>query len=201
MPEFSSVTGLEGVKFAPLKKENGVYIASKIIDYPYAINAKVNTETSTEKQYADNKLVDMAVTTGSTKLELEMRDLPMEILAELLGIEATDGLYMFKKNIIPPWVAMSFFGPKANGNHRHVGLVKGRFSLPDDEWKTKEEKTNFQTIKLSAEFMEREQDNVFKVLADEDAPSFSLDKFYTKVFGDAYKSPSAGDNPNVNPGK
>lgn len=76
MPEYSSVTGLEGVKFAPLKKENGFYVATKIIDYPYAINAKVNTETSTEKQYADNKLVDMAVTTGSTKLELEMRDLP-----------------------------------------------------------------------------------------------------------------------------
>ena len=34
-----------------------------------------------------------------------------------------------------------------------MGLVKGRFSLPDDEWKTKEEKTDFQTVKLSAEFM------------------------------------------------
>ena len=106
MPEYSSVTGLEGVKFAPLKKENGFYVATKIIDYPYAINAKVNTETSTEKQYADNKLVDMAVTTGSTKLELEMRDLPMEILEELFGIEETDGIYMFKKNVIAPWVAM-----------------------------------------------------------------------------------------------
>ena len=61
MPEFSSVTGLEGVRFAPLKKVNGLYVASKIIEYPYAINAKVNTETSTEKQYADNKLVDIYI--------------------------------------------------------------------------------------------------------------------------------------------
>lgn len=194
MPEYSSVTGLEGVKFAPLKKENGFYVATKIIDYPYAINAKVNTETSTEKQYADNKLVDMAVTTGSTKLEAEMRDLPMEILEELFGIEETDGIYMFKKNVIAPWVAMSFYGPKANGKNRHVGLVKGRFSLPDDEWKTKEEKTDFQTVKLSAEFMEREQDNAYKVLADEDAPNFNLDKFYEKVFGNAYKNPDSGSD-------
>ncbi|QII51510.1 phage tail protein, partial [Bacillus paralicheniformis] len=89
---------------------------------------------------------------------------------------------------------MSFYGPKANGKNRHVGLVKGRFSLPDDEWKTKEEKTDFQTVKLSAEFMEREQDDIYKVLADEDAPNFSLDKFYEKVFGDAYKNPGSGSD-------
>ncbi|MCY8025661.1 major tail protein [Bacillus sonorensis] len=202
MPKHSSVTGLKGVRFAPLKEVDGLYVASKIIDYQYAINAKVNTDTSTEKQYADDKLVDMAVSTGSTKLELEMRDLPMEILAELLGIEEKDGLYMFKKNIIPPWVAMTFYGPKANGKNRHVGLVKGRFSLPDEEWKTKEEKTDFQTVKLSAEFMEREQDEVFKVLADEDSPNFNLDKFYEKVFGDAYKSPNSGaDSSSVDIGK
>ncbi len=49
----------------------------------------------------------------------------MEILSKLLGIEQDEnGLYLFKKNIIPPWVAMTFQGPKANGKSRHVGLVK-----------------------------------------------------------------------------
>ncbi|KDE31557.1 phage tail protein [Bacillus altitudinis] len=188
MAEYSSVTGLENVQFAPLQKKGKFFVPTEILRYEYAINMKVETETSTEKQYADNKLVDLVVSTGSTKLEIEMRDLPMEILAKLLGIEQDkNGLYLFKKNITPPWVAMTFEGPKANGKSRHVGLVKGRFSLPGDEWKTKEDKTDFQTIKLSAEFVDREQDDLFKVVTDEDAENFNLDAFYKSVFGDVYK--------------
>lgn len=87
MPEYSSVTGLKNVKFAPLKKAGKFYVPTEILDYEFAINMKVETETSTEKQYADDKLVDLAVSTGSTKLDIEMRDLPMEILSKLLGID------------------------------------------------------------------------------------------------------------------
>ncbi|MCY7886337.1 phage tail protein [Bacillus spizizenii] len=189
MPEYSSVTGLKNVKFAPLKKAGKFFVPTEILDYEFAINMKVETETSTEKQYADDKLVDLAVSTGSTKLDIEMRDLPMEILSKLLGVEQDEnGLYLFKKNIIPPWVAMTFQGPKANGKSRHVGLVKGRFSLPGDEWKTKQDKTDFQTIKLSAEFVDREQDDVFKIVADEDAENFNLNQFYKAVFGEAYQN-------------
>ncbi|MEC1923707.1 phage tail protein [Bacillus velezensis] len=187
MPEYSSMVGLEGVKYSPLIKKEGLWIASKIIDYPHAINAKMATDSSTEKQYADNKVADLAVSTGSTKLDLEMRDVPPEHLVNLFGIEETkDGLYLFKKNVTPPWIAITFFGVKANGKKRHVGLVQGRFTLPDDDWSTKKEKIDFQTSKLSAEFLEREQDDVYKIIADEDAPNFDLDKFYEKVYGNAY---------------
>ncbi|USK18833.1 major tail protein [Bacillus velezensis] len=187
MPEYSSMVGLEGVKYSPLIKKESLWIASKIIDYPHAINAKMATDSSTEKQYADNKVADLAVSTGSTKLDLEMRDVPPEHLVNLFGIEETkDGLYLFKKNVTPPWIAITFFGVKANGKKRHVGLVQGRFTLPDDDWSTKKEKIDFQTSKLSAEFLEREQDDVYKIIADEDAPNFDLDKFYEKVYGNAY---------------
>ncbi|WP_342495638.1 major tail protein [Bacillus sp. FSL K6-0994] len=202
MAEYSSVTGLENVQFAPLQKKGKFFVPTEILKYEYAINMKVETETSTEKQYADDKLVDLVVSTGSTKLEIEMRDLPMEILAKLLGIEPDEnGLYLYKKNIIAPWVAMTFEGPKANGKSRHVGLVKGRFSLPGDEWKTKEEKTDFQTVKLSAEFVDREQDDVFKVVTDEDAENFNLDAFYKSVFGEAYKDDKTENGSSVDIGK
>ncbi|MDP1501246.1 MULTISPECIES: major tail protein [Bacillus amyloliquefaciens group] len=189
MPKYSSMVGLEGVQYSPLKEENGLWVASKIIDYPHVINAKMATDSSTEKQYADNKVADLAVSTGSTKLDLEMRDVPPEHLVNLFGIEETkDGLYLFKKNVTPPWIAITFFGVKANGKKRYVGLVQGRFTLPDDDWSTKKEKIDFQSSKLSAEFLEREQDDVYKIIADEDAPNFDLDKFYEKVYGNAYTS-------------
>ncbi len=86
MPEYSSVTGLKNVKFAPLKKVGGFFVTTEILDYEFAINMKVETETSTEKQYADDKLVDLAVSTGSTKLDIEMRDLPMEISLNYLEL-------------------------------------------------------------------------------------------------------------------
>lgn len=200
--EYSSVTGLKNVKLAPLKKSGKFYVPTEIINYEFAINMKVETETSTEKQYADDKLVDLAVSTGSTKLDIEMRDLPMEILSKLLGIEQNEfGLYLFKKSITPPWVAMTFQGPKANGKSRHVGLVKGRFSLPSDEWKTKEDKTDFQTVKLSAEFVDREQDDVFKVVADEDGENFDLNQFYKAVFGEAYQNDQGTEGNSLDLGK
>lgn len=60
--------------------------------------------------------------------------------------------------------------------------------MPGDEWKTKEDKTDFQTVKLSAEFVDREQDDVFKIVADEDGENFDLDQFYKAVFGEAYQN-------------
>ncbi|MBK4212556.1 phage tail protein [Bacillus pumilus] len=188
MTQHSSLVGVAGVKFSPLKQESGLWVAKKIYEFPYAINMKVEPEQSTEKQYADNKLVDMVVSTGSTKVEMEMRDLPHEISIMLLGLEEENGMLLYKKNNIPPWVAMSFYGVKANGRKRYVGLVQGRFSIPGTDVKTKEEKVDFQTAKLSGEFLDREQDELYKVVADEDTEGFDLDKFYKKVYGDAYQS-------------
>lgn len=112
------------------------------------------TDSSTEKQYADNKVVDLAVSTGSTKLDLEMRDVPPEHLVNLFGIEeTTDGLYLFKKNVTPPWIAMTFFGVKANGKRRYVGLVQGRFTLPDDDWNTKKKKWTFKLLSCQLNFL------------------------------------------------
>ncbi|MFF2285783.1 phage tail protein, partial [Bacillus velezensis] len=36
-----------------------------------------------------------------------------------------------------------------------------------------------------------DQEDVYKVIADEDAPNFDLDKFYEKVYGSAYTSSTA----------
>ncbi|MDI5791241.1 hypothetical protein PO124_31100 [Bacillus licheniformis] len=105
----------------------------------------------------------------------------------MFGIEETDGIYMFKRMLSRHGLRCLSMG-QSQRQESPCRLSERAFSLPDDEWKTKEEKTDFQTVKLSAEFMEREQDNAYKVLADEDAPNFNLDKFYEKCLAMLIKS-------------
>ena len=189
MPEYSSVVGLSGVKIAPLQKKDGDYTATQIFDYPYAINMKVATDQSAEKQYADNRVVDIGQSTGSTTVEMEMRALSPEAIEALFGITLdAEGLQKYKSSTFAPWVAMSFVGHKNNKSLRHVGLLKGKFTIPDDELKTKEDKVDFQTVKLEGEFVPRDEDDVYKVVADEDAATFNQDAFFKFVYGDAYKS-------------
>ena len=68
-------------------------------------------------------------------------------------------------------MAVGFRSLKTNGKYRYVWYLKGQFTLPDDSYKTKEEKTSPNMPKMTGKFLRRDFDGAYKIWADEDDPT------------------------------
>lgn len=179
-----SVTGLKDIVYAVLtedSKTGTTYGAVK--PFAPAITAGVDTATDKATQYADNGAFDTDTQVGETTLSLEVPDLDSAVLREILGLEAVNGVTVFKQNAKAPYVAVGYKGTRGDGTEKHVWLVKGKFSVPSEELSTKAEGVEFKTTSLEATFIRRESDDTYKVVGDTaDEDYVGAATFFSTVF-------------------
>lgn len=141
---------------------------------PGAILANINPNASSETLFADDGPFETASTVGQIELEVNVADLPLETQAFLFGHTMTeDGILIRKSTDTPPWVAVGFKSLKSNGKYRYTWLLKGKFSLPEQNNETKGDSVNFQTPTTTATFVKRECDDEWERQTDEDAKGFT----------------------------
>lgn len=188
-----AIVGLENLVYAKLIKDDSTGVQYDAVKpFAPAITAKVNTAQETATQYADNGPIAVITQTGETTVTLTVDEIPLDVLADILGLEVKNGVLVFKQDAVPPYIALGFTGNKANGEKRLVWLVKGRFSVPGDEWNTKTDKPEFQNQEIEGTFIRRDFDRVFKIVADTDNPNFTYeDTFFDTVFDPAVLNQTA----------
>lgn len=180
------------VNSAPVGVENLVYAIlndETIPDYETptfispAINVKINPKSNSDTLYADNRAVETVSSLGEVEVEIETQDLPLEIQSALLGhnLDEETKVMCYEANDIAPYVALGFKVKKANGKYRYAWLLKGKFSEPEEEHSTQEDKTKFQTPKLKGTFLTR-VDGRWKYTADEDSGFKGGSTWFTKVY-------------------
>ncbi|WP_185830638.1 major tail protein [Siminovitchia terrae] len=126
---------------------------------PYAQSVNIETEQEIAKAYGDNKVAEMAVSTGSTSLEMQFHAIPIEDRVALLGLEQDeDGLVIQRSQTNPPYVAVCLEKTTTDGAEL-LGLTKGMFMLPATEAQTKEDSLEFGSDTLSGEFAGRTYDD------------------------------------------
>lgn len=174
----------EGVKYGEVKP------------FAPAITAGVETAQESATQYADNGPIATVTQIGETTLSLTVDEIPMEVLADILGQELKKGVIAFKQDAEAPYVAVGFKGTKSNGKERFVWLTKGKFSMPSDEWNTKADSPEFQNQEIEGTFIRREFDKVFKITADTEAEGFEQyeDTFFKEVFDTSVLDDDNGGN-------
>lgn len=156
----------------PFGTGQATYAAPKRI--PGVISATINPNASTETLFADDGPFETATTLGKISLELNVADLPLEVQADLFGHTMTsDGILIRKSTDVPPWVAIGFKSLKSNGKYRYTWLVKGKFTLSEQNNETKGDSVNFQTPKAVGSFVKRECDDEWERHIDEDSQSFT----------------------------
>lgn len=134
-----------------------------------AIEGTLTPTMNQETLFADDAPAEVAEALGEIALELTVDDLAPEVQAELLGNTINeDGVLVSHKDDFPPYVAVGFRSMKSNGKYRYVWLYKGKFSLPEQAYKTKEDTPEFQTPSISANFITRDADGEWKAQMDED---------------------------------
>ncbi|WP_333861419.1 major tail protein [Clostridium sp.] len=172
--------GVENLVYAVLTDETTVIYGTLALISP-VINVKINPKSNSDTLYADNRAVETVSTLG--EVELETQDLPLEVQAVLLGhtLDAETKVMSYEADDIAPYVAVGFKVKKGNGKYRYVWLLKGKFSEPEEEHSTQEDKTKFQTPKLKGTFLTR-ADGRWKYTADEDSGFTGGVSWFTSVY-------------------
>ena len=136
------------------------------------VDGTITPNSASTTLYADNGayLVDSAL--GELKIELNMADFPLTDQAILLGHNISNGVMLSGISDSPIDCAIGWEGTNSNGHSRWVWLFKGKFLEPTDAYKTKGEKTEFQSQALTFTAVQRVSDGYWKVIADEDEPGF-----------------------------
>ena len=163
--------GFKDIHYAKLKTDE----VGKPVEYETpkklarAIEGTLTPTMNQETLFADDAPAEVAEALGEITLELNVDDLPPEVLADILGSKINeDGVLESGKEDFSPYVAVGFRALKSNGKYRYVWLYKGKFVLPEQGYKTKEDTPEFQTPSITANFITRESDGLWKVQMDED---------------------------------
>ena len=185
---YSANVGISGFSYALLTEdtaEGATY--DEVVDVPFAQEIGIETEMAIEKAYGDNKVAEMATSTGTTTLTMQFHALPLEVRQELLGLKEEDGITVQHSQVQPPKVAVSLYLDKADGSQEIVGLTKGIFTLPATEGSTKEDSIEFGSDSIEGEFMSRTFDDVTKIMAaiPADDETGIKDKFFNKLLNTA----------------
>lgn len=158
-----------------------------------AITANMSTTYNTSDLRADDGVAETAESKGITTVSLNTKDLPKEAKADLLGQTINnDGVLIESDNDRPPYVAIGFRSEKANGEYRHVWLYKGKFTLPETNYETKQETPAFQTPTLEGRFLSRLSDGERKAEVDSDDEEIS-ESVIANWFSGVYKEAVGGE--------
>ena len=152
-----------------------------------AINARISPTSNTATLYADDGPDEVATALGEITVELNVKDLPLDVQADLLGHTVTSGVMYRSADDVAPYVAIGFRSVKSNGKYRYVWLYKGKFNLPEQEYKTKEDTPEFQTPTITGTFVKRIYDGAWQAIVDEDDldpdnPEIDVDDWFDEVY-------------------
>jgi phi13 family phage major tail protein len=167
------IVGLKDLYYAIQTKDDSTGVAySAPVKIAGLINAKISPSSETLTIYADDGPAEQINQLGTISLDLETKDLPLDIQAALLGHSIAGGVLIKKDTDISPYVAIGYRSSKSNGKFRYQWLLKGKFNLTDQEDKTKEDKPSAQTAKISGIFMKRDYDGQWQRVTDEDLAGY-----------------------------
>jgi phi13 family phage major tail protein len=200
--EQKSVVGLKDLYYALVSQDDAdAYAAGSPAVFAPAVAASRKPKNAVKTQYADDGVFDVLTAEGETEIEVEVTNIPLSVLAIVLGKEydAATGRMFDNAGATPPDVALGFRSMKSNGSYKYYWYLKGKFTMPDEEQASKGEspdpktlKIKFTAIKTTYQFdLGSINDGVKSVVGDEDISGFSATGWFTTVQAPVAGSPDA----------
>lgn len=197
-----SVVGLRDLYYALVTQDDSdAYAAGAPAIFAPAVSASHKPKNASKTQYADDGVFDVLTSEGETEIELEVTNIPLDVLATVLGKEydAATGRLFDNSGATPPDVALGFRSVKSNGSYKYFWYLKGKFSMPDEEQATKGESPDPKTIKIKFIGVKTTyqfdlgdiNDGVKRVVGDEDISGFDATDWFTTVQVPVAGSPAA----------
>lgn len=147
-------TGVEKAYYAILTTdgETPTYENAKYLPGLREISVTANEEQATI--YAENRLYDSENSLGDIEVTLDFASIDTDDYVALLGKKvANEGGIIESADDQPPYIALMVEKTLSGGVKEYLTLFKGKLSIPEDKARTKEGKTEYQTVSLSGLFM------------------------------------------------
>jgi phi13 family phage major tail protein len=200
--EQKSVVGLRDLYYALVTQDDtSAYAAGTPAILAPAVAATHKPKNASKVQYADDGAFDTQVSEAETEIELEVTNVPLSVLAIVLGkqYDAATGRMFDNSGAMPPDCAVGFRSIKSNGKYKYFWYLKGKFSMPDEEQATLADAPDPKTLKLKftavktikTYVMGSATDGVKRVVGDEDIAGFVATGWFTSVQVPVVGSPSA----------
>src|SRR5690625_4620332 len=115
-----ATVGLRDVHYAILTSDDETgTVYGEVKKIAGAITANLSTTYNTAELRADDGVAETAESKGVTTVSLNVKDLPKEAKADLLGQTINeDGVLIESDDDRPPYVAIGFKSEKSNGEFR-----------------------------------------------------------------------------------
>lgn len=152
---------------------------------PGAVNMTIDAEGDQEIFYADNMNYYTANSNAGYSGELEIADIPNEILAWMLGwrIDDNGALIEVADGVPTPFALL--FDVQGDKKPRSAVYYNVTANRPSDEWSTTEDTTTVttKTLPFTAGVMKYNNENVVKAVIEESEDNTEIYKtFRTKVY-------------------
>lgn len=147
-------TGVEKAYYAILTEDGTIptYENAKYLPGLREISITANEEQATI--YAENRLYDSENSLGEIEVTLDFASIDTTDYVALLGKKlATGGGIIESTDDQAPYIALMVEKTLSGGVKEYLTLFKGKLSIPEDKAKTKEGKTEYQTVSISGLFM------------------------------------------------
>lgn len=173
-------------------------IAEEIERVKYLQNITVEMAQEVVKAYGDNRVAELATSSGEISVSSQFHTIPIEDKQVLLGMEKSNGLTAIGSTDVTPYVAVVFAKTFEDGTKEYVGLPKGLFTRPSIEGVTKEDSVEFSSEEMEAEFMDRkvegfDEDKSVIFARDEKGETENRDALFLAIFG--VEHPDAEETP------
>lgn len=184
----ASLIGLRDVVFCILEEDSSektTYGAvEKLVGAVSMSLGEQNGEA--DVQYCDDGEFDAVYPDPEFSGDLTLADLPPAQAAKLLGARMdSNGVLIRRAGDKPPYIALGFKSLKANNVDRFVWLYKGRGSIQNEEYATKQgTDLTRQNAKITMTFVKRLSDGAWKATVDTDEPRFEAvkDSFFNEPY-------------------
>lgn len=151
-----------------------------------ALSANINTATNSATNYADDGPTDVATALGETTISLNVRDLPTQVQADLLGhMIGADGTLIKSKDDVAPYVAIGFKTKLASGGYGYKWYYKGKFKPQSETYESETDTPKFQNPTIEGTFITRKYDGKWQIQGrDDDAGFIGADTWFNAVHED-----------------
>lgn len=165
---------------------NGIEEVGELLPIPGLQEIELEIESEQGKVFADNEtaLVLNSGVTGAT-ITGNFVELSSEERAQLIGVKVENGIEMYSKDLIPPYVSVSWKYKCNDGSYIYFGATRGNFGLPSSSAETMEDEAPEQQdqVELEGTFIPRTDGLVYARVHDQ-AEGFSEEAFLNLIHGE-----------------
>ena len=149
----SNFIGVYNLKYSKIVKDDETGVEyEEIKTIPGLTKISVEPSSNEATFYGDNQAMETVKRLGEIKVAIETGSLPLPVLADLMGhkYDEENGRMICRASDVAPEEGLMYTRNKANGDLRHVKVLKMVFGLNKDEASTNGDSVEFQGDSIEA---------------------------------------------------